>query len=157
MSWDIASYLDTSLGNKDLLFNVLKIPELWDSVEQYPDSYLALMLMNEDENIDLYITTSTYRKTLRAKYDKLLDMFPFINEDQIVTIHKKSLLGLDFLIDDRPLDFLPFEQILMSRPHNENIHSDNRVNDLTEAYQIIKESNKYNIATIRNSRREECE
>lgn len=71
---------------------------------------------------DVYITSAAmeFPSSLRAKYEWLLENFPFINPLRFVFCGSKNIINADVMIDDSPRHFEHFRGrgIVFSAPHN---------------------------------------
>lgn len=88
-SFEIAERLNKLLLNKNL----------WDSLIPIKESQRVVKTLI-DSNIDVYIATATNPINFPWKVEWFNKHFPFIDEKHIICIHDKSLLDVDFLIDD---------------------------------------------------------
>lgn len=121
-SWDIAQYIHK--GNRDSFFNILHENLFWRTVGAVDGSITYLWkLINEHDDIDVYIVTATYPDTAPAKIRRLLNHFPFIDEQSIVLTSAKHIIDVDILIDDNPANLCSMKsgcaKILFDRPHNQ--------------------------------------
>lgn len=120
-SWDIAQYIHK--GNREMLFDILRQSSFWRTVDAVDDSVTYLWkLINENDDIDIYIVSATYPDTAAAKIRRLLNHFPFIDERSIVLTATKNIIDVDILIDDNPENLCSMRpgcmKILFDRPHN---------------------------------------
>lgn len=80
---------------------------------------------------DVFITTAAMEvpKSLAAKYDWLIQHFPFLSPMNFVFCGDKSIVAADYLIDDTARHFLKFKGtgILFDAPHNRNVQGYTRV------------------------------
>lgn len=144
ISWDIDKYCTKC--DKETLFYLLEHKGFWDNIELYDGVYETLKAINDSPNYELYIITNSHYKTIEAKFSRFLSLLPFINEDQIIVASDKSLIDVDWLIDDNPLNLAGFGNgMLIERPHNStyefiNIYklANKCAKDLNEAWDKIK-------------------
>jgi 5'(3')-deoxyribonucleotidase len=142
VSWDIASYLNIWKDRKDLFLNILNYDDFWDDVYPLNNSQLYLWQMIQNNAIDVYITTASYSSNIKNKYKRFKELFPYIKEEQIIAIHDKSLLNVDYIIDDNPKNLVhnnSCSKLLYKRNHNIN---DRKgficINNLAEANEYIQ-------------------
>ena len=82
----------------DEIKSILKKKSFWNSV--FPFEYAVEYLYKINKDFDLYIATATSYEIATVKIKRFLKLFPFISSNQIICIHNKSLLDVDWLIDD---------------------------------------------------------
>lgn len=123
---------------KDEVYEPLSNPYFWNCVNPYKTSEEALKLLND--NYELYIATSTSFLTPKEKLSRFLNLFPFIDHDQIIMIHNKKLLNVDYLIDDYIYNLKDgyYNSIVIDTPYNKD-YEGIRANNLLDAYYHIKE------------------
>ena len=116
----------------------LEQPYFWDLVEPFGNSFKYMKKMNKEFN--LFIATKTHYDLYKMKVEKLLEAFPFLKYNQIICISNKSLLDVDFLVDDciENLKGGKFIPIVLDAPYNKNCDF-LRAKDLKEVYELIKE------------------
>jgi 5'(3')-deoxyribonucleotidase len=126
------------------LCDILLEPGFWDSVKPFKNSYEYLNKMNEEFKI--YIATKTHYKIFSTKVERLLSLFPFLNEEQIICIYDKELLEVDWLVDDCAdnLYYGSYNKIILDAPYNRDYTEFIRAKDLKEVYNIIKYGDNLN-------------
>lgn len=142
LSWDISKYINK--GTKEMLFYILEQSDFWQTVNPMKDSqkYMQKLL---DDGYEIYIVTSTSAETLHHKLIRFFELFPFINQHQIITAHNKQLIGVDILIDDKPENLIggSFDKILFERTHNKWCDTESngifRCKDWESIYKLITE------------------
>lgn len=116
----------------------------WDKVLPFSNSYEYLEKLNNE--FELYIATKTDYKLYEIKVKRLLELFPFIKQDQIICIYNKTILDVDWLVDDYEDNLLggKFNKIILDAAYNRNIPYLNwyRAKDLKDVYNIIKYGDK---------------
>ena len=122
--WDIVARerhaaLEAHLRSADF-FRVLEVmPESQRVIEALQGRY------------EVYIATAAMEvpTSFVAKYEWLMEHFPFIAPAQIVFCGDKSILQADYLIDDNPRQLRRFggQGILYESPHNINVTGFKRV------------------------------
>ena len=134
--YDLSKFM-TKIPNGDYWW-FLNYGWFWNLVEPFENSYEYMKRLNEDYN--LVVATKTHYNLYKMKVELLLAYFPFLDYNQIICIGDKSLLNVDFLVDDC-LDNLKggkFTPIVLDAPYNRD--SDYlRAKDLKEVYELIKE------------------
>lgn len=117
--------------------NILFEKSFWDNVYPFKNSFEYLNKLNSE--FDLYIATKTDYRIFKTKVDRLLSLFPFLNKDQIICIANKSLLNVDWLVDDCDDNLIGgnFKKIILDAPYNKDSQF-LRAYDLKDAYNIIK-------------------
>lgn len=133
----------TSKASKEEIFKFLATDELWKSVVPYKYSYEYLEKFNKE--YDLYIVTNTSYKTPRTKFDRLFELFPFLDEDQLVITANKQLLFVDIMVDDC-VDHLMggnYMKFLIDAPYNRDAINNSiiRVKDLKDVYNYLHHIN----------------
>ena len=83
----------------ELFVNLFFQKELWDTVEPIKDAQWGLKYLTNN-GFDVYLATATNYETYQYKVEWIKRYFPFIDEKNIICIHNKSLLDVDFVIDD---------------------------------------------------------
>lgn len=120
-------------------FDLVKvIKELYPSINTY-DFFREIPVMKDaqivlrelSEYYDIYIATAAMEvpNTFQAKYEWLLEHFPYLNPQHFVFCGEKSIIHADYLIDDsmRQLDRFTGTGVLYSNSLNEGDCSYDRV------------------------------
>ena len=93
------------------------------------------------ERYEVFITTAAMEvpSSFNAKFRWLARHFPFIPASHIVFCGDKSVLAVDYLIDDysRHFERLSGEGILFTAPHNLNETRYRRVNDWVDVRKML--------------------
>lgn len=95
--------------------------ELWDSVEPVNDAQWGLKYL-VNNGFEVYLATATHYGNFQRKVDWIEKYFPFIDKKNIICIHNKSLLDVDFIIDDCAENLINCKwphRILVDRPWNQ--------------------------------------
>jgi len=146
--WDIAKFVREPF--KQFTFNPLTYAIFWKHVQPINSSIETLKEMLDDERLKIYIVSATWATTPNEKWKRFQALYPFVDIKDIILIHDKQMLGLDYIIDDNPRN-LKENDILINKPHNKCLDNEKmgiyRVNTLLDAYEIIKEDKCY-IQTI---------
>lgn len=137
--WDMSKFV--SPEHKSDIYDVLKEPETWNKIQPVKFSQKYLKMLNEDNNIELYIVSATFPLTPNEKWERFIHFFPFIDPKNIIRIYNKSLLNIDVMIDDNA-DNLKSGDILYNQPHNQSINDEKngfyRVYDWMDVYENIQ-------------------
>ena len=132
-----------SKATPEELHNILLQESFWNSVIPFKYSEEYLIKMNNEFN--LYIATKTDYRIYGIKVNRFLKLFPFIKPEQIICINDKSLLDVDWLVDDC-VDNLNgnYNKILLDASYNRDTDEFIRAKNLKEVYEIIKYGDKLN-------------
>lgn len=110
----------------------------WQKVEPFSGNSEWLRKLNKRFN--LVIATKTDYRLFEMKVNRVLELFPFIKHSQIINIHDKSLLNVDWLVDDC-LDNLKrgdFNAVVYDAPYNKS-EKYFRVKSLEEFYNLLEQ------------------
>lgn len=115
--WDIALTFPTL--TREQVFGVLNEDELFHSLERVPGSLEVLQRLH-NEGHRLYMVTATGYHTCKAKMERILHLFPFLDWDHVIITANKQLVKGDILIDDGVHNLVggDYYKILFNRPHN---------------------------------------
>lgn len=144
LSTDLSTYNDWNLRKyflkeeyADTFFSLLTDDELWSTLEAPTARIDTLKKINEHEDIELYIVTSM-KVNHSAKLRRFKELFPFIEDRQIITCHDKWVLDGDIWIDDKPETLIKCSEkgkvIKINKPYNQNIFCDLNINDFSELF-----------------------
>lgn len=99
-------------------------------------------LLKLQENFDVFIVSAAmeFPNSLPEKYEWLAEHFPFIHWKNIVFCGDKRVIDTDYLIDDhlKNLDFCKGTPILFTAGHNVNVKKHRRVNNWSEALELLE-------------------
>lgn len=77
------------------------------------------------QSFEIFIATAAMEipRSFTAKYEWLLENFPFLDEVNFVFCGDKRIIHADYLIDDSPYNFDGFigQGLLFTAPHNVNV------------------------------------
>ena len=141
-SWDVAQYIKR--GTEGILNYIPQQNDFWEDVEPIPDSKECLQQLIKDGYLIYVVTASSYTN-LKEKMSRFYSLFPFIEEEHVVIIHRKQMMDLDMLIDDKPgnLEDANYLKVLFDRPHNRSFDEDKisavRLKTWPEIYKYIKQ------------------
>lgn len=132
-----------SKATSEELHNILLQESFWNYVFPFEYSFEYLNKLNNEYN--LYIATKTDYRIFGIKVNRFLKLFPFMKSEQIICIDNKSLLNIDWLVDDC-VDNLNgnYNKILLDASYNRSTNEFIRANNLKEVYEIIKYGEKLN-------------
>lgn len=110
-----------------------------------PDYYRDMELMDPEavdvirelqERFDIYIATAAMEVpgSFTAKYEWLLEHFPFLDPQKFVFCGTKAVINTDYLIDDslNQLEVFKGQGIIYSMPYNEHVEGYPRVRGWAE-------------------------
>ena len=141
-SWDVAQYIKR--GTEGILNYIPQQNDFWEDVEPIPDSKEYLQQLIKDGYL-IYVVTASSHTNLKEKMSRFYSLFPFIEEERVVIIHRKQMMDLDMLIDDKPgnLEDANYLKVLFDRPHNRSIDENKisavRLKTWSEIYKYIKQ------------------
>ena len=126
--------------SKQLFFNLLSKAEFWSTVQTTSDRIKTLKKLNNDNRIKLYIVTAM-KVNNYVKLQRFKELFPFIDDDQIIVCYDKWLLHSDIWIDDKAETLEKCKQygtvIKINKPHNKNVTNCFSVDDFSELYNNV--------------------
>jgi 5'(3')-deoxyribonucleotidase len=113
-TWDIQEYAKHGIK----IFDILKEPGICYNLDPQPNSQKVIDFLQN--HADVYIVTATYPDNFLDKVKWLNRYFPSIKINDIIICHNKSLLELDYLIDDNPKNMIGLKGkgILFTKPWN---------------------------------------
>lgn len=119
----------------------LGMEEFWNRVEPIKDAQKYTKLLQNSGN-EVIIVTASYPASYQYKGNVIQKFFPFIDLDNIIVAHNKSLVKGDVLVDDNPKNFSDDRYgILFTAPHNKFYQVDNkkifRADTWEEVYKLI--------------------
>ncbi len=141
-SWDIGKYVKP--GTESVLFYILEQNDFWETVKPVDGAQHYLNQLIED-GYDVYIVTASPHIHLKQKLIHFYKLFPFINPEQVVIIHRKQMMDLDVLIDDKPSNLCDasYKKILFDCSHNRGFDEQQigalRVTNWNDVYDFICE------------------
>lgn len=138
---------DVSIAFPDLTWNQVYEPligdEIWNALSPKPGSQRILKQL-QYEGFEIYIVTATDYRNCKVKFDKLKEMFPFLDVRNFIVAHNKQMVYGDILVDDNPKNLIGghYYGILYDAPHNRNFDCEQagitRVHNFDEVYAAIK-------------------
>ena len=144
LSTDLSTYNDWNLRKyflkeeyADTFFSLLTDDELWSTLRAPTSRVDTLKKINEHKNIELYVVTSM-KVNHSAKLKRFKELFPFIEDRQIITCHDKWVLDGDIWIDDKPETLQKCSEkgkvIKINKPYNQNVFYNIAINDFSELF-----------------------
>ena len=120
------------------LKNILGKKNFWRKVTPFKESIQYLGLLNNE--YDLYVATATSHITAFDKIDRFLYLFPYIKKEQIICIHNKQLLNVDWMVDDCAENLYGgnFNKILIDASYNRQCNDFVRAENLKDVYNLLK-------------------
>lgn len=142
-TWAINDYVKCG----DKIFDILKYTKnLCYHLNVKPDAPKVVEWLQK--YADVYIVTATYPENIMDKVMWLAEYFPTIDISNLIICHNKSLIDLDYLIDDSPKNLIGFkgQYIMFTQPWNtymDNTDKDKyiRVNNWSEIAVYFKSWN----------------
>lgn len=95
--YDLSKYTKCS---KEEMSQLLQEPAIWEQIKLYRGVKKYIQELNNNENVDLFLVTATSYKTCKYKFDRLFELLPMLNENQLVITSRKDLIGANFFVDD---------------------------------------------------------
>ena len=139
--WDVVSCVKPECGVR--IYDYLLTPGLFYNLEIKPNAVEVIDYLLE--YFDIYIVTAYKPETCMDKVNWLKKYLPNINHNNVIFMNNKSLLNLDYLIDDGGHNIQSFKQtgIIFDMPHNRNMVNDGffdyiRVNNWLEIKELFK-------------------
>lgn len=124
----------------DQIFNILEEEGFWNKVYPFEHSFEYLKKLNDE--YEVYVATKTYYSTFCHKVSRLIELFPFLNPNQVICINNKQLLKVDYLVDDYVNNLIggTYGKIIIDAPYNRDIDlCCLRARDLKDVYNYMKE------------------
>lgn len=95
------------------------------------------------KNFDIYIVSAAmeFPQSLFEKYEWLQEHFPFISWKNIIFCGDKSIIGIDYMIDDhvKNLDCCKGKTMMFTAGHNAGVNHHQRVNNWQEIIRLLNE------------------
>lgn len=115
--WNVS--LAFSTLTREQVYSVLADDELWHMIEPIPGAQETLQKLH-DEGHDIYIVTASDYRTCKAKFDRILPLFPWLDWNHVIITSNKQMVKGDILIDDGPHNLVDgdYMKLLFDRPHN---------------------------------------
>lgn len=127
---------------KAALDNLPNDRSFFADLELIEGSQQGLRDLSQDFEIFIASAAMEVPSSFDAKYQWLLQHFPFIPASHYVFCGDKGILDADFLVDDRPRQFKSFRGtgILFTAPHNVNRPAPLRANHWRDVVRILQEA-----------------
>jgi len=126
--WNWHSLVKKECGKK--IYDYLDDPSVFEDAPVIKDSQSVLYEMSKE--CEIVIVTSPFNmNNVVAKNNWLNKYFPFIDRDNRVYVGNKSLVDVDYLLDDKPknLEQGNYIPLLFSAPHNKSENRFTRIKD----------------------------
>lgn len=136
--WDTSKFVKKECGKK--IYDYLKDPSLYDTVEPYEDAYEVVTKLREEGNRVIFPTTTPI-ESAGAKYHWLVRHKLMTNDRDYIEVKDKTLVRADFLLDDNYDNYKTFLGIgvLRLQPWNIKLANgyDNVAESLTEFHKNV--------------------
>lgn len=119
IAWETNLFVKPECGNK--IFEYILNPSFFRNVPVMPNAQNVVGWLSTFDNIELYIVTAYHPVACKDKADWLAEHFPCINQKNIVFCNDKSMVNVDYLLDDSPYNHIGFkgQYILFDTPYNQ--------------------------------------
>lgn len=116
--WEIDSVVKKECGKN--IFKYILMPGFFRNIPVIKDSQKVTEWLSTFDEFELYVVTAYTPDVCKDKADWLAEYFPHIKQENIIFCNDKSLINLDFLIDDSPYNCINFqgEYIVYDYPYN---------------------------------------
>lgn len=140
-AWETDKFVKSECGKK--IFDYILQPNFFLNVPVLQGSQDAVKWLSTFDNVELYVVTAYHPYVCKDKADWLAKYFPEINQKNIIFINDKSLVDVDYLIDDSPTNCIGFKgkYLLFDYPYNQNVHEslyEMRVSNWSDVMQYFK-------------------
>lgn len=117
--WEMNLIVKKECGKK--IFDCISSPGFFRNLPVIKDSQRVTEWLSTFDEIELYVVTAYTSSVCKDKADWLVEHFPHIKTQNIIFCNDKSLINLDYLIDDSPYNFIGFkgEYIVYDYPYNQ--------------------------------------
>jgi 5'(3')-deoxyribonucleotidase len=135
-SWGIEEYVKPECGMD--IFKILAIPGFFKDLEVQPNSQEIVEWLQE--NYEIYVLSASHYAVCGDKGSWLQEKFPFIPYHNIIFCHNKSLVHLDYLIDDygKNLETFTGQGLLFDSHHNQAENRFPRMKDWLEVKEYFE-------------------
>jgi len=103
-SWEIGNFTKQECGSK--ILDIALGKNFFQYVPVMPHAQDVINWLDTFDNVKLYVVTSAHPYTVRDKADWIAKHFPCLNPlvdtDRFISLKDKTLIDLDFIIDDNP-------------------------------------------------------
>lgn len=117
--WEISAIVKKECGKK--IFDFVSSAGFFRNLPVIKDSQRVTEWLSTFDEVELYVVTAYTPAVCKDKADWLAEYFPHIKQQNIIFCNDKSLIGLDYLIDDSPYNCIGFkgEYIVYDYPYNQ--------------------------------------
>lgn len=118
-SWNVLECVKPECDSK--IYDYLSEPNFFLNLEAKENAFEVIEWLKE--NFELYVVTAYSKYPLQDKRMWLEKFFPNIPKDNVIFINNKSLLDLDYLIDDGPHNIENFKKtaIIFQKEYNQHL------------------------------------
>ncbi|MCA9837567.1 MAG: hypothetical protein KC422_11660 [Trueperaceae bacterium] len=121
--------------------DVMDEPDFFRHLEVFP--YAQEVISELAERYDIFIATAAMEVpfSFTAKYEWLLEHFPFLDAMHFVFCGNKGIIAADYLVDDNPSQLRNFrgKGLLFSSPANKEVTEFTRVNSWLEVKEFFQQ------------------
>ena len=135
-TWDITKYVKSECGND--IFKFLFIPGFFKNLNIKPHAQQVVKWLCE--NYDAYIVSAAHYAVTGDKGAWLAEHFPFIKYQNVIFCTNKSLIHVDYLIDDgaHNLETFTGQGLLFDSHHNQSENRFPRMNGWLEVKEYFE-------------------
>jgi len=132
--WEIVS-----ADRHERLEGYLRSEDFFEDLEVMPDSERVVKELSRKYEVFIASAAMEFPNSFGPKFRWLRRHFPFLPPTHFVFCGDKSILKVDYLIDDQPLHFRRFsgEGILFTAPHNLHVTGYRRVDNWRQVEQLF--------------------
>lgn len=118
-NWDVS--LSFPSLSREQVYSVLKEEDLWHRLSAIPGSADVLQKLII-EGHHLYMVTASDYHCCKEKFERIFELFPFLDWSHVIVTSQKQMVRGDILIDDGPHNLVNgnYLGILFDKPHNRN-------------------------------------
>jgi 5'-nucleotidase len=120
IDWDVTKYVKPECGTK--MFQYLWEPGFFRNLSIKPHAREVCEFLNQ--YYDLYIVTACHPKAVLDKWEWVQEHLPFMDYRHFIPLTDKSLIQMDYLIDDGPHNIEAFKNgvpIVIDMPYNRHL------------------------------------
>lgn len=142
--YDLSKYTKCS---KKEMNELLQDSSIWKQIKLYRGVKKYINLLNDSPEVDLFLVTATSYKACKNKFDRLFELLPMLDENQLVITSRKDLIGANFFIDDWEDNLREMAltkcgvPILVTQPYNKgfpnSLYGITRANNTREALKMV--------------------
>lgn len=140
--WDLVPYVKEECGKR--IYEYIEDPTIYDNIEPIENAWWGVNCLRQFGHRVIFITSSTQGHAGR-KYRWLQEHNFLPNRKDYIEAEDKSLICINYLVDDRPLNVEKSKGVgvLFSKPHNLYFDWNLRMNNWEEvAKYFMNETNR---------------